>query len=283
MKVLILGASGLIGWNLFLKSQSLGHEVNGTYRSHGLPGLTPLDMGHKDLLPRLFNQFRPEATFCCTGWPWVDGCESDPERAYHENVELPTLAANCAREVGSHLTYFSTSYVFDGRNGPYDEKAKPCPISVYGTSKLAGENALLEASEGKAVIARTMGVYGPESQRKNFVFQVRRALTSGTTLKVPKDQFGNVTYAPDLAGMALELAARRQSGIWNLAGPDPNVRRSDFALLIAQSYGLPVELIEPVETSALNQLARRPVQGGLSIEKAQSFTSLKPQSWVVIP
>lgn len=281
--MLILGASGLIGWNLLLRAQLLGHEVNGTYRSHSLPGLIPLDMGHEDLLAHLFNQLRPEAVFCCTGWSWVDGCESDPERAYRENMELPTLAVKCARKIGSHVTYFSTSYVFDGRDGPYDENAKPYPISIYGNSKLAGERSILEASDGNAVIARTMGVYGLEPQRKNFVFQVRRALTSRTTLKVPKDQFGNVTYAPDLAGMAFKLAEHRQSGIWNLAGPDSNIRRSDFALQIAKSYGLPEELIEPVETSALNQLARRPAQGGLSIEKVQYFTSIKPQTWVVIP
>jgi dTDP-4-dehydrorhamnose reductase len=283
VKILILGASGLIGWNLFMTARSMGHEVVGTFRSYRLPDLIPLDLKDKNSLMNLFTSLRPEVTYFCGGWSWVDGCESDPQRAYDENAEQPACAADCAGKIGSHFTYFSSSYVFDGLSGPYDECARLCPISVYGNSKKAGEEKILDATGGSAVIARTMGVYGPEPQRKNFVFQVRQALTSSVTLKVPNDQFGNITYAPDLAKMAFALAEQRQSGIWNLAGSDPYIRRSDFALQIAAAYGLRADLIEPVETSALNQSARRPRQGGLLVDKIARFTSFEFQDWVKIP
>ena len=105
---------------------------------------------------------------------------------------------------------------------------------------------------------------------------------SGKNLRVPNDQFGNITYAPDLAHMVLELARQNLSGIWNVAGPDPELRRSDFARKIALDYGLPADLIETVETTSLNQPAPRPRQGGLIIDKVVQATSFSPHSWVKI-
>jgi dTDP-4-dehydrorhamnose reductase len=282
MKLLVIGASGLVGWNLFQKAKDLGHEVVGTYRDHALPGLIPFRSENKSSFERLFTQVQLDGVFYCAGWSAVDGCEEDPGRAHLENAKLPGLAAEWAFQSGSHFTYFSTSYVFDGRLGPYDETADSCPISAYGRSKLAGEIAVQEATAGKALIARTMGVYGDEPQRKNFVYKVRSELGLGRHLKVPNDQFGNATYAPDLADAAIELNRRSESGIWNVAGPRPQLRRSDFASQIAQAYGLPVALIDAVGTCSLKQAAPRPVQGGLLIGKIVQAISFRPRNWVKI-
>ena len=283
MKILVLGASGLVGSNLLETSRSLGYEAIGTCHAHALPHLVSLNLGDAASIRRLLRQFKPSLVFCCSGWSWVDGCESDPMRASRENTEYPAQAARDATEIHSRFIYFSTSYVFDGRAGPYVENAEPCPLSVYGHSKLEGEKAVLHATDGNALVVRTMGVYGTEPRKKNFVFQVREKLEAGQPMQVPKDQFGNVTYAPDLARMAIDLARQSQCGIWNLAGPDPSVRRSDFAIQIAQSYGLPVNLIEPIKTSLLHQPAQRPLHGGLYIKKAVQATSIMPQPWVKIP
>ena len=142
---------------------------------------------------------------------------------------------------------------------------------------------MLEATAGRAIIARTMGVYGPEPQEKNFVYQVRRKLAAGQRMLVPDDQFGNATYAPDLARMVIELARRDCRGVWNVAGPEPRLRRSDFARRIARAYGLPETLIEPTLTARLRQPAPRPVEGGLYIDKVVQATSITPKSWVMIP
>lgn len=283
MKILVIGASGLVGWNLLHIARLLGHEATGTYSSYFIPDSISLQLEDEVSTSRLLKEFCPDAVFCCAGWSWVDGCESDPAKAYRENTEYPRRVARYTAEIGSHFIYLSTSYVFDGATGPYAEDASPCPISVYGKSKYAGESAILEATEGKAIIVRTMGVYGTELQKKNFVFQVRKILAANKPMRVPNDQFGNVTYAPDLAHMAIELVKQKQSGIWNIAGPNPRIRRSDFARHIAQCYGLPITLIEPVETIALHQVAPRPLQGGLCIEKVVRATLINPQPWVNIP
>jgi len=283
MKVLVVGASGLVGWNLLEAARSGGHDVLGTCSSHAMPGLVQLQIEDEKGRKQLLAKFCPDVAFCCIGWTWVDGCESDPARAFRENTEYPARLAASAVEIGSRFVYFSTSYVFDGKEGPYTEEAETNPLSVYGHSKLEGEREVLEATAGDALVARTMGVYGPEPQQKNFVYQVRKALSGGQSFRVPEDQFGNVTYAPDLARMAIALAGQGQRGIWNLAGPDPSVRRSDFARLIAQNYGLREELLIPIKTNLLHQPAQRPVQGGLIIEKAVRATSITPHAWVQMP
>lgn len=283
MKVLVLGASGLVGWNLLKTAASLGHQVTGTCRSHPQPGLVPLSMEDGAAVSRLIGETKPDVIFYCAGWTWVDGCESDPDRARRENADCPGRAARAASETGSHFVYFSTSYVFNGTDGPYPEEAATAPLSVYGRAKLEGEQQVREATGGRALIARTMGVYGTEPQQKNFVYQVRQTLAAGKPMRVPEDQFGNVTYVDDLARMAIELARQDRRGIWNLAGPDPRVRRSDFARQIAQAYDLPAELIEPVPTASLNQPAPRPREGGLLIEKACRATSIAPAAWTKIP
>jgi dTDP-4-dehydrorhamnose reductase len=283
MKLLVVGASGLVGGSIHHAAASLGHESTGTYASQALPGLHSLRVEDDAAVGRLLEEIRPDIVFYCSGWTWVDGCESDQERALRENAEQPAQIAQIAADGGAHFVYFSTSYVFDGTDGPYDETAASRPLSVYGRTKLEGEMRVTQATAGRCIIARTMGVYGPEPKQKNFVYQVRKALEAGRQLRVPNDQFGNATYAPDLARIAITLAAQKQSGIWNVAGPDPRVCRSDLARLIARSYGLSDALIEEVATHELGQPAPRPVEGGLIIDKAVRATGITPQPWVKIP
>src|SRR5665213_1693423 len=166
MKLLIIGASGLIGSTLLRTARELGYQVLGTRNKQEIEGLVPLDLSNTEDCRRLIGEFRPDAVVCCAAWPWVDGCENDPERALRENCTQPARLAQLSAEVGAAYVYISTSYVFDGEKGPYSEEDTPNPINVYGRSKLSGEQAVLDATGGRAIIARTMGVYGAEVQRK---------------------------------------------------------------------------------------------------------------------
>ena len=279
MNLLILGASGLVGWNLWQAAKAAGHRVTGTFNNFPIPGLVRLRMDDPRELETLLRDESADAVVCCTAWSWVDGCESDRARAFRENAEQPARAAEIAHSTRTMFVHFSTSYVFDGNSGPYDEDAAPRPISVYAESKLAGELDVAEATDGKAMIVRTMGVYGTEPQGKNFVYQVRRNLSAGNRMQVPVDQWGNATEAGDMAGACLGLLARGATGIWNIAGPDPNLNRVAFARQIAEAYSLDAELIDAVPTSALGQPARRPRQAGLRTEKVERFLGWKPAGW----
>lgn len=283
MKILVVGASGLVGGNCFRAARSAGHEVLGTFHRYAIEGLVPLDVASEAAVTSVFDQFAPDAVIYCAAWSWVDGCEADPERAFRENSEHPARMARLADRAHLQMVHFSTSYVFDGREGPYAEDAPPNPISVYGRAKLAGENAVRDETGGRAIIARTMGVYGEEAQRKNFVYQVRDRLSSGQRMRVPSDQFGNASYAGDLAEAVIRLLARNASGIWNLAGPDPHLCRKDLAIRIAGEYGLDQSLFDFVPTVDLGQPAQRPRQGGLLINRLRRELEMEPAAWVRIP
>jgi dTDP-4-dehydrorhamnose reductase len=282
MRILVVGASGLMGWNCLKVMGALGHELLGTYHTHAMDGLVPLSLDSDSAVSSLVARFQPAAVICCAAWSWVDGCQGDPARAFRNNRDEPARLARHAHDFGASFVHFSSSYVFDGKLGPYCEEDLPNPLSVYGESKLAGEKAVLDATDGSATIVRTMGVYGEEPQKKNFVYQVRANLSAGRRMKVPLDQFGNASYAPDIATGVARLLVRKLDGIWNLAGPDPNLCRKDFALRIAREYGLDESLFDFVSTEELRQPAPRPRQGGLRIEKARTRLLLHFQDFTVI-
>jgi dTDP-4-dehydrorhamnose reductase len=276
LKILIVGATGLVGHNLTHFLSEEGHEVIGTSRGLLLGQLHTLDLADTRAVENLVTNLQPDAVVCCAAWPWVDGCESDPERAHRENALQPALLAQCAHRTGAQFVYFSTSYIFDGLNGPYDESASPNPINTYGRSKLEGERLCLEATEGKAIIARTMGVFGEEPRRKNFVCQVYDQLSSGRKMKVPADQYGNATHAKDLGRATLALLMRQATGIVNLAGPDPYLCRKDFAEQICQLCDLDSSLLSFHRTEELTQVAPRPKQAGLIITKMKQLVGFDP-------
>jgi dTDP-4-dehydrorhamnose reductase len=130
MKLIVVGASGLVGGNLLKTALATGHEAIGTYAAHAVAGLQPLRLEEENTVRELLEGFRPDAVVCCAGWSWVDGCEGDPERAVRENALQPSRLGGLALSVGARFLSFSTSYVFDGRAGPYDEAAATRPLSV---------------------------------------------------------------------------------------------------------------------------------------------------------
>src|SRR5262249_44757201 len=142
---------------------------------------------------------QPELVFYPAGFTWVDGCERDPARARAANLEQPLNLARAAADVGARFVYFSTDYVFDGRNGPYSEEDPAYPISEYGRSKYEAELTLREALGDLVLIARTSWVFGPERQGKNFAYQLAGALSAGKPVVCPSDQVSNPSYGPDVA------------------------------------------------------------------------------------
>jgi dTDP-4-dehydrorhamnose reductase len=254
MKILIIGASGLLGRHCFVEAKRRGHRVMGTYRQHPLPDLVAIDADE-------VTKFKPDAVLFAAGYTHVDGCETHPQRAKRDNIYLP---AKWAME-GIPFLYFSTSYVFDGSQETYTESDPPHPLNFYGATKREGEEAVQCVMNGGETIIRTMGVFGIERSRKNFVCQVIDRLSMGESMAVPDDQFGNATFAPDLARIALDLLG--SSGCFHVAGPDPMLQRSQLAVTIAQKCGLDPSLIIPTPTADLNQKAPRPRYAGLVTNK----------------
>ena len=276
MKILVIGASGLVGSHVLNAARVGQHGVVGTYRHRPEPDLVHLDCADSSAVDALLREQKPDVVVHAAGWTWVDGCEDDPTRAFAENAEQPARLAEQCKKVGCRFAYFSSSYVFDGQAGPYTEDATPNPINVYGRSKLRAEQAI-QTVHGEALLLRVVCVYGAEAQGKNFACQVRRAMESGQALRVPADQRGNPTYAGDIARWLLGLLQRGATGLWHLAGPWPDCTRWDWAQRLVRAWedaGVRRHAqfsVTAVPTAQLQQRAIRPLQAGLLTPKADAL------------
>lgn len=270
MKVLVIGASGQVGGALLRALNSIGHDAIGTYTSFPIEGLVPLNIEDSEAVEELISSIGPDWILCPAGVTNVDYCEKYPIDAQKGNMEYPMKAALFGREIGSGFVYYSTEYVFDGKNGPYNEKDKPNPINHYGLSKLSAEKEIMEKLK-RWLIIRTTVVYGPERQQKNFVYQLLRNYRSGKTMNVPVDQISSPTYNWDLAMATIELLEKQKHdwGIYNIAGPDI-LDRYSFACIACDVFGIEKGFLQPVTTDELGQRAQRPLNAGLEIDKALS-------------
>jgi dTDP-4-dehydrorhamnose reductase len=217
----------------------------------------------------LISDTRPDVVYLPAAFPNVDYCETHPIETYETNVRGVKYVAQAANDIGAKLIYFSSDYIFDGQAGPYEETGIANPISEYGRQKLSAEHHIALFAKNFLII-RTTVVYGWEPQGKNFVYRIVKSLNESNHVKVPTDQVGTPTYASDLVRNVIRLSKTDITGIVNVAGPSC-ISRYDFALLIANIFSLPQNLIHPVRTKELNQSARRPLLAGLITEKAQSF------------
>jgi len=267
MRALVIGASGQVGASLMDALRARGHEARGTYAKHPAPELDPLDLSDHAAVARAVGAARPDWIFCPAGLSHVDYCEDHADEAMAANRDGPAAAARAAEALGAGFVYYSSDYVFDGVGGPFGEDATPHPLCVYGRSKHEGEQAVLSACR-RAVIIRPSVVYGPERQEKNFVYQLIRACREGREFRLAVDQRASPSYNPDVALASVELCERGLSGLWHVAGPEV-LDRYAFAALVCKEFGLDASRLSAVTTASLGQKARRPLDGGLEVGKAQ--------------
>ena len=169
--------------------------------------------------------------------------------------------------------HLSTDYVFDGKHGPYTEDDTPNPISFYGRSKLAAENALTTSGVDYAIV-RTMVLFGLGVNIKpNFALWMIDKLKAGESINIVDDQIGNATMIDDLAWGILKLIEKKQTGIFNIAGKDI-LSRYDFALKICDVFGFNKDLVKRIKTADLNQPAPRPLSSGLITLKASTLLGI---------
>ncbi|MFZ5816089.1 MAG: SDR family oxidoreductase [Bacillota bacterium] len=266
---LIIGASGLVGSYLYRHAQQSGAEVYGTYCTHPAPGLLHLDMTDRAALARSLEQTAPDVIYLPAANPNVEWVEEHPEAAYQVNVAAVLGLCDLLQGARVKLVYYSSDYVFDGRSGPYTETDRPNPVSEYGRQKLAVEEAI-QARLRDWLILRVTVVYGWEARSKNFAHRTVSQLRNGQPLRVPVDQYGNPTYAPNLAEASRELVAAGATGLFHLAG-ETRQHRFDFAREVARVFDLPAELLIPVTTDQLQQKARRPLEAGMVVSKAAAL------------
>lgn len=277
VKALVIGASGFVGEYLMAAGHSRGHAVVGTFTAKAETHLEFLDATDADAVHDLIVRTSPDWVFMTAANPHVDLCETDPAATRPINVDaVESVALSCA-EVGSRLMFFSTDYVFDGSNGPYDEHAEPNPLCEYGRQKLEAEELVRSILPDHHVVSRINVVYGWERHGKNFFVRLLRNLRFGESATIPDDQYSTPTYVGDIAEMAWDLAEARANGIYHLAGPD-FIDRCEFSKRIAAAFECDPSLIKATSTAELGQAAARPLLGGLVSRRVEEMSMHEPRS-----
>jgi len=273
MRLLVVGASGLVGGHVLQAATQAGDVALGVARQ---ASDTVLACAMEDLvaMERLLREFAPETVLCSAGFTWADGCEADPARSRRENFENPVVLAALCHRLGIRFAYYSSSYVFDGREGAYAESAPVSPLNAYGRDKAAAESRLAEVTDGEALVLRLIHVWGAELKGKNFAYQVRQANLDGAALFASRDHLGNPTWAGDVAAWSLELCRRQQRGLWHLAGDRPRLSRREWAEEILDglsALGCPRRARLADGPMPAASATPRPLSAGLDTSKIQAF------------
>lgn len=284
MKLLVIGASGLVGHKVAKKAADAGDDVAGTYNSReadlGFP-CAKADVTDADRIRRLVSECSPDAVVNTSALHNVDYCEQHPAESDEINASAVGVLARACTEAGAKLVHLSTDYVFDGaKDSPYSERDEPSPLSAYGRSKLAGERLV---GGGHAVV-RTSVVYGwtpaelagiPSSSGKgiNFALWLLKSLSSGKQVSIVTDQHATATLADSLAESLLKVAKSTESGTFHVAGADCQ-SRYEFATDLAKVFGHDAGLVSPTESARFAQKAKRPARSCLDSSRARRLLNL---------
>jgi len=285
VRILVTGSNGFLGHRL-VASLRLRTDVEliatslGPDRRSDTEGYlyVPLDVTSEQAVQEVCGRYRPDAIIHTAAITQVDQAEQQPARCRRLNVgAVAHLVSACAR-YGIHLLQLSTDFVFDGLSGPYAESDPVSPISVYGWSKAAAEK-LLSDSEISWAVVRTILVYGQEvpGGRSNIVQWATKVLQSGSPVQVVNDQYRTPTFVEDLAQACIEIALRKEQGIFHISGEE---EVSIFELVghVAQHLGLSMEKVQSVNSSDLAGAELRPPRTGFILGKAKSRIHFEPVS-----
>lgn len=285
MKILLFGRNGQVGWELQRSLAPLGELVAlGSSGEGGLCG----DFTDLPGLARTVAEVRPDVIVNAAAYTAVDKAESEPELARTVNAEAPGVIAQAAREVGAALVHYSTDYVFDGSGtAPWREDAATGPLSVYGRTKLEGEQRIAAALP-RHVVMRTSWVYG--ARGGNFAKTMLRLAREREQLTVIADQFGAPTGADLLADVTAHavrglLDDAGKAGIYHVAAGGETTWNAYARFVLAhaveagQALKAGPEQVLPVPTSAFPTPARRPHNSRLATDRFRAGFGLALPHW----
>ena len=283
MKILLLGKNGQVGWEAQRALAPLGELV--ALDRHGSDGLCG-DLEQVDALADTVRRLAPDVIVNAAAYTAVDKAEQEAERARAINADAVAMLARQAHELGALLVHYSTDYVFDGSGAqPWREDDAPAPLSVYGATKLAGEQAI-RASGCEHLIFRTSWVYA--ARGGNFARTMLRLAAEREQLSVIDDQIGAPTGAELIADVSAHairstLKDRSLCGTYHLAaaGQTSWHAYASFVIDHARRTGatLAVQKISPIPTANYPTPATRPLNSRLDTRRLRSRFGLHLADW----
>ena len=272
MKLLVIGSNGQLARSLRQRASRLDLE---------LLGRPDVDLEVSGSAGAAIGRLKPDIVINAAAYTAVDDAESEGQRAFRINGEAAGEIARAVRGAGAKLIHLSTDYVFDGRSAaPYDEDAAICPLNVYGSSKLDGEERVRAETPDHAIV-RTAWVYSPFG--RNFVRTMIAAAETRGTLRVVADQRGSPTSALDLADAILAMAAAETGWgqTYHVAGSGEASWYDLAGAVMAECrrIGLPAAELEPISTAEWPTAAQRPANSVLDSGKFERTFGFRMPDW----
>ncbi len=267
-RMLVTGADGM-----------LGHEIlarfRGEYDVHATD-LADLDVTSSEQCRRVIGDLRPQVVVHCAAYTAVDRAESEEPLVFSVNADGTRNVARECRVHGSLLVTYGSDYIFDGTSRvPYREEDLPHPLSAYGRSKLAAEEALKE--EGPPfLLIRTQWLYGVHG--RNFLYAILEKAGRGEGLRVVSDQRGSPTSARDLAAATARLMEAGSRGTFHFSNEGETTWFDLASFVLSRAARAPFSLV-PARTAELGYPAPRPAYSVLSKEKYRAATGETPRIW----
>ncbi len=270
-KILITGSNGQLGKEL--------KQLESSFPQYEFVFLSREDLPihHFELLRNFFKGYHPQYLINCAAYTAVDRAETEKDLAFQVNAEAVGVMAAVCKEYNTKLIHISTDYVFDGTaTKPYTEEAPTNPQSVYGASKLKGEQEALQFNPD-AIIIRTAWVYSEFG--KNFVKTMLKLMSEREEINVVSDQVGSPTYAADLATVILQIISSEKwvPGIYHYSN-DGVISWYDFAVAIKELTASSCK-INPITTAQYPTPAKRPAYSVLDKSKIQSAFNIPEKNW----
>lgn len=261
MRLLVTGATGMLGRDIASAASAAGHELTALSRSE-------LDITDAAAVQAAVAEGRPDAVLNCAAWTDVDGAETEAEQAFAVNGPGAGNVARAGAAAGAWTVHISSDYVFAGdKSSPYVESDPTGPKSQYGRGKLAGELAVAEAAPAAHTIVRSSWLFGAGGHC--FPATILRAASDRDQLTVVDDQVGCPTFTGHLATALIALAQDPIPGILHVAGGGGGCSWYDFSREIVHRAGLSCEIV-PGTTAALGRPAPRPAYSVLASIRAGS-------------
>lgn len=275
MRILITGASGLLGVNLALEcAGDAGHEphtVIGVTNTHPLRTSSfetlVVDLTAPGAVERLLETTQPDWVINCAALAVIDACEAQPRLAHQLNVELPEKLAKYVARGGARLVHISTDSVFNGLRGGYSEEDLTDPQTIYSRTKLEGEQRVLDNAP-EAVVARVnlvgWSLTGKRSLAEFFFYNLKS--------KRQVNGFTDVYFCPLLANslgqILLKMLGKHLKGLYHVTSRD-TVSKYDFGVRLAERFGFEQRLVKPVSVEEGGLLAKRSPNLSLRIDKIE--------------
>ncbi len=276
MQILVLGANGLLGSNVVDTALGRGWEVAGTFHSSrpsfDVP-LEQLDLRDENAVKAVLDDYVPDVVCNCAAMTDVDACESSPGTARAINAEAPaTIADHCAT-IDSEFVHVSTDYVFDGTGEtPYSEADDPNPVQAYGSSKLAGEQCVLESTATTLVprLSFVYGVHRADDELRGFPAWVQSRIGRDEPTPLFTDQWVTPSRAGQAAATILDLLETDFRDVVHVASSSC-VTPYEFGREISRQTGRGEELLEAGSRADVDRAATRPAYSCLDVTRVEDL------------